>query len=63
MLITAQTEPSDDNFATLYDEAFGQTEAKIGAFLYFGPIGLGLDVFATNETTGGRFLIRFSFDK
>jgi hypothetical protein len=58
-----QTEPSDNDFATDYDDAFGQTEGKIGAFLYFGPIGLGLDVFATNETTGGRLLIRFSFDR
>ena len=28
-----------------------------------GPIGLGLDLFAANESTGGRFLIRFSFDR
>ena len=58
-----QTEPSDSDFADVYDEVFGQTEAKIGAVVYLGPIGLGLDVFATNEVTGARFLIRFSFDK
>lgn len=58
-----QTEPSDDDFGDLYDEVFGKTEAKIGGVVYLGPIGLGLDLFATNEATGGRFLIRFAFDK
>lgn len=58
-----QTEPSDDDFGDFYDDVFGKTEAKIGAVVYLGPIGLGLDLFATNEATGGRFLIRFAFDR
>jgi len=58
-----QTEPSDGDFSDDYGDIFGKTEAKIGAVVYLGPIGLGLDVFATEETTGGRFLIRFSFDR
>jgi opacity protein-like surface antigen len=57
------TEPSDDDFSDLYDDVFGKTEAKIGGVVYLGPIGLGLDLFATSETTGGRFLIRFAFDR
>jgi hypothetical protein len=56
-----QTEPSDDDFANFYDDVFGKTELKIGGVAYLGPIGLGLDLFATNEATGGRLLIRFSF--
>ena len=58
-----QTEPSDSDFSDAYDEIFGKTEGKIGAVVYLGPIGLGLDVFATTEATGARFLIRFSFDR
>jgi hypothetical protein len=58
-----QTEPSDSDFGDLYDDVFGKTEAKIGGVVYLGPIGLGLDLFATNENTGARVLIRFSFDK
>ena len=58
-----QTEPSDSDFGDLYDEIFGKTEAKIGAVVYLGPIGLGLDVYGTNEATGARLLVRFSFDR
>jgi hypothetical protein len=58
-----QTEPSDDDFSDAYGDIFGKTEGKVGAVVYLGPIGLGLDLFATNETTGGRFLVRFAFDR
>ena len=58
-----QTEPSDSDFSDLYGDIFGKTQGQIGAVVYLGPIGLGLDLYGTSEDTGARLLIRFAFDK
>jgi hypothetical protein len=48
-------DPSSDSLSVTkksYDEIFGQNKSRVGAVVYLGPIGLGLDLFATNETSG-----------
>jgi hypothetical protein len=50
--LVIRIEPSNSDFKKSYDEIFSQNKSRVGAVVYLGPIGLGLDLFATNETSG-----------